>query len=221
MPGGAALPSSRRPLAPLVLTLGLHLLLVLAWMTSAAPGLPGEAPQPESTFVLVQPIPASRPKPAANIATPRPRARLPVTEPVPLPVPAPAPATTETSEAPEAAAPAEAPAAALPGDLLAASKRMAGGVDRELRKGASPITAEPERKWERFAAAFAAARTSVVRDTILESYTAADGIIIYRKTVGNRVACYRTGSVGGLGPADGRSAGKMFHCPTGVSWTRH
>ena len=66
-----------------------------------------------------------------------------------------------------------------------------------------------------------AARTSVSRDTILESHTAADGVTIYRKTVGDRVACYRSGSVGGLGPADGGSAGSVSHCPTGVSWTRH
>ena len=226
--GGAALPAhppfTRRPLAPLALTLGLHLLLVLAWM-SAPPGIQREVAGPVSTFVLVQPTPASRPKPAASVAIPRPRARLPVLVPVPMPAPAPATTdTTDTTEPPEAATPAEALAAALPGELLAASKRMAGGLDRELRKGGSPgispIAAEPERTWERFAAAFAVARTGVRRDTILESYTAADGVIIYRKTVGERVACYRSGSVGGLGPADGQSAGKTS-CPTGVSWTRH
>jgi hypothetical protein len=220
MSGGAGPALSRRPLAPLALTLGLHLLLGLAWMQGASHGLQREAPEAASTFVLVEPTPASRPKPAASLAIPRPRMPLPVLVLVPAPLPAPAPAASETSEALEAATPAEAPAPTLPGELLASSKRMAGGVDRALGKGSSPVTAESERKWERFAAAFAGARTSIGRDTILDSHTAADGVTIYRKTVGDRVACYRSGSVGGLGPADGQSAGKM-PCPTGVSWTRH
>ncbi|MFC5458838.1 hypothetical protein [Massilia niabensis] len=220
MRGSAAHSFPRRPLAPLALTLGLHLLLVLAWMNGASPGLQRELAERVSTFVLVQPLPASRPKPSTSAAVPRPRARLPV--PVPVPVQASAPVAPAASEAVDAAPLPDAPPApspALPGDLLASSRRMAGGVDRALRNGSSPITAEPDRKWERFATAFAAARTSVYRDTILESYTAGDGVTIYRKTVGDRAACYRSGSAGGLGPADGHSAGNI-RCPTGASWTR-
>lgn len=100
---------------------------------------------------------------------------------------------------------------------------MAGQVDRDLRKGSSPITAEPERKWERFAEAFAAARASRPPGLTLESYTAPDGVTIYRKTVAGRPRCYRSGSVGGLvtgfGNADGHGAGRTT-CPTNVSWTR-
>lgn len=101
---------------------------------------------------------------------------------------------------------------------------MAGRVDRALRKGASPITAEPDRKWERFAEAFAAARTDIGNTVTLDSYTAPDGVVIYRKTVGRRVACYRTGSVGGpvnaFGrPLDTRGAGSV-PCPAGVDWSR-
>lgn len=119
--------------------------------------------------------------------------------------------------------------AALPGDLLASAKAMAGRVDGELRKGAgvimgaSVITAEPDRKQERFAEAFAAARKGASNTVTLDSYTAPDGVIVYRKTVGDRVSCYRSGSVGGLatgfGVADGHGAGKTT-CPGGVSWTR-
>lgn len=219
--GGAAQPFPRRPLGPLALTLGLHLLLVLAWFKGAAPGVEREAAGRVSTFVLVQPPPADRPKPVADVPPPRPRVRLPGRAAAPSP--APESAADPVSEPVETAPAGEAPAvaAALPGDLLANSKRMAGSVDRALRNGSSPITAEPERKWERFASALAAAYTGGSRDTLLESYTAGDGVVIYRKTVGNRVACYRSGSVGGLGPADGQSAGKMWSCPAGVSWTRH
>lgn len=212
----------RRPLAPLALTLGLHLLLVLAWRKGAAPGLQRELAEQVSTFVPVQPPPASRPKPAARAPAPRPRARQPVAVPVQAPEPV-APAASEPVDAAPLPDAPPAPPQALPGDLLASSKRMAGAVDRALRNGSSPgsgpIAAEPERKWERFAAAFTAARTSVYRDTILESHTAADGVTIGRKTVGDRVACYRSGSVGGLGPADGHSAGNI-RCPAGASWTR-
>jgi hypothetical protein len=101
---------------------------------------------------------------------------------------------------------------------------MAGPVDRLLRNGASPISAEPERKWERFAEAFAAARRGAGSGATLASYTAPDGTIIYRRTVAGRSSCYRSGSVGGLatgfGVADGRGAGNTS-CPTGVRWSRH
>jgi hypothetical protein len=96
---------------------------------------------------------------------------------------------------------------------------MAGAVDRELRNGSSPITAEPERKWERFAEAVAGAHVNAVGAVTLDSYTAGDGVVVYRKTVGGRTRCYRSGSVGGLGPADGRSAGSVS-CPSGASWKR-
>lgn len=223
MSGGAAPAFSGRPRAPLALalTLGLHLLLVLAWMRDAAPVVQRAAGERASTFVQVLPplVAKPKPKPAPSEARPRPRARLPVAVTLPIQAPAPgAPPDSEALDAAPAAVPTQPPAP--PGDLLAASKRMAGGVDRALRNGVSPIGAEPERKWERFAAAFAAARTGVALDTVLESHTAADGVTVYRKTVGERVTCYRSGSVGGLGPADGHTAGNI-RCPTGASWTRH
>jgi hypothetical protein len=62
----------------------------------------------------------------------------------------------------------------------------------------------------------------------LDSHTAGDGVIIYRKTVGGRVRCHASGSVRGIvsgipgsaGRADSRTAGPVS-CPTGVSWRRH
>jgi hypothetical protein len=151
---------------------------------------------------------------------------LPASPAVVIPVPAaqaPEASPPSTDPAP-ASAPQDPASAALPGELLASSKAMAGRVDRELRKGASVITAEPDRKWERFAEAFAAARKGASNTVTLDSYTAPDGVIVYRKTVGDRVSCYRSGSVGGLttgfGVADGHGAGKTS-CPTGVSWARH
>lgn len=247
----AAAPFSRRPLAPLTLTLGLHLVLVLAWPGGAGRQPIGATP-PEPAFVPVlrlagpQPLPtvrqaspglrprANEPAEAAPVAVPTPLTPMPRPEPEPI-TQAPAaggasaPAIELASElAPEPAlAPASARAAApasAPDGLLATSKAMAGPVDRALRNGASPITAEPDRKWERFAQAFAAARTGSVNTVTLDSHTAADGVVTYRKTAGNRVACYRSGSVGGPAtvfgrPLDNQGAGSV-PCPTGVRWAR-
>lgn len=227
MPGYAA----SRSWTPLALTVGLHLLLVLAWLT----GVQGPALQPTpaertSTLVLVQPLARPKAAPVEPLQVHKPRTRSAAAIPVPAIIP-PTPATTPSSPAPEPAAGPQAdqapdlsPAAAPPGELLATSKAMAGKVDRALRNGSSPITAEPERKWERFADAFAAARKGAPPGVTLESYTAPDGVTIYRKTVAGKVRCYRSGSVGGLttqfGNADLHGAGTTT-CPTNISWTRH
>ena len=231
VPGYAAY-AAPRPWTPLALTLGLHLLLVLAWLTGARGGRAPEAPERAVTFVLVQP--RAQPRPARRLdpplppPLPLPRSRLPASIDIPKPVAA-APAVAasspdaEPASAPQAA-PAPAAAEALPGDLLTSSRAMAGRIDRALRKGASPISAEPERKWERFAEAFAAARTSGDRTVTLDSYTSPDGVVIYRRTIGGRSSCYRSGSVGGLvtgfGNADLHGA-SIMDCPRGLSWTRH
>lgn len=101
---------------------------------------------------------------------------------------------------------------------------MAGRVERELREGSGPITAEPDRRWERFAEGFAAARGGAAGTVTLDRHTAPDGVVIYRKTVGGRTSCYRSGSVGGVvtgfGNADGHGAGGTT-CPSNVSWKRH
>lgn len=205
--------------APLALTLGLHLLLVLAWWWRPGMQLPAAAPAERETVlvmvrpppgpapaIVARPIPPPRPAPPVRQPAASAQATAPVTEPEPVPLPA--------------EAESEAPPAPLPGELLAASRRMAGRIDRALRKDDSPITAEPERKWERFGGMVAAARSDPGNGVSLDSYTGLDGVTIYRKTVGERVSCYRGGSVGGLGPADGRSAGRV-PCPTDVRWTRH
>lgn len=225
----------RRPWTPLALTLGLHLLLVLAWLTAGRGESAREAPQRDSTqrdasFVLVQAF--DRPKRAPDAPPPPPaRSRALAGTPVQrrsvtAPAATTAAATTAAAEPePAPAEPASDPAlaTALPGDLLRSSRAMAGAVDRALRNGSSPITAEPERKWERFAQAFAAARTGKSYTMTLESWTDPEGTVFYRKTIAGRKHCYRGGSVGGLvtgfGSADGRGA-FATPCPSGASWTR-
>ena len=217
---------------PLALTLGLHLLLVLGWLTGARGDRVPEPPQRAFTLVLVQPPARSRPAPELPPPLPPPLplrpGRLPAGIHSPLPVAAaPAVAASPADAAPASAPraePAPAAAEALPGDLLKSSRAMAGRIDRELRHGASPISAEPERKWERFAEAFAAARKDGGNTVTLDSYTSPDGVIIYRRTTGGKARCYRTGSVGGLvtgfGNADLHGA-SIMECPSGLGWTRH
>ncbi len=59
----------------------------------------------------------------------------------------------------------------------------------------------------------------------LDSYTSPDGVVIYRRRVGGRIACYRTGSVaGGVDPSLGvlsvrgaNDAGSV-PCPGSAQW---
>lgn len=213
--------SRTRSWAPLTLTLGLHLLLVLAWPLLPgvqAPPAPGERETvlvmlaPPQAAPAVVPRPTVHPRLAPRVPTPTSPAQPPVAETLEAqPISPPVEANTEAEM--------EAPSAPMPGELLISARRMAGRVDRELGNGASPLSAAPERKWERFADTVANARLDAGSGVSLDSYTAPDGVTVYRKTVGNRVRCYRSGSVGGINPSDGHSAGNVA-CPAAVRWTR-
>jgi len=209
---------------PLALALGLHLLLVLAWLLR--PGVqPGLQPSSERATLLVMVKPAARPMPAAPRVLPEP-VRKAASRPASRVLPAPeaaaaAEADTESLQLEPVQAEVATPAApAVPvGELLARSRALAGRISRELPPGDGTMTAEPVRKWEQFGALVADARRTGSMAGTLDSHTAADGVIVYRKIVGMRVRCYRSGSVGGVNPSDGQTAGNI-PCPTGVRWTR-
>ena len=215
------------PWTPLVLTLGLHLLLVLAWLTARAAAacrirrsalLPsywsGRRRGPSRRPIFRHP----RPFPVAAGRQPSISQGLSWRGQPPLRRPGGRPASHKPALHASATE-------ALPGDLLKSSRAMAGRIDRELRNGASPISAEPERKWERFAQAFAEARTSRSYSMTLEDYT--DGgrhcrlPQDHRRT--NELLPQRQRRRPGHGLRQcrgGRGAG-YTPCPTGVSWTRH
>lgn len=210
---------------PLVLTLGLHLLLVLAWLLR--PGVqPVPQPPAERAALLVTVKPPTRPIPAAPRALREPvrePVRKPAQRPVArvLPAPEPAAAVVTDAESPQLE-PVQAEVAvpiASAGELLARSRALAGRISRELPPGDSAMTAEPAGKWERFGTQVADARKTGSMAGTLDSHVSADGVIVYRKIVGSRVRCYRSGSVGGINPSDGQTAGNI-PCPTGVRWTR-
>ena len=221
---------------PLALTLGLHLLLVLAWrwQTQSSPA----ALAPERLIEVIPlrpparlqsaPPPAAPKAPAARLQESRPRmpaaSRLPVAaEPQVLPRVLPQvspPATSGTSETVEAAV-REAPLTLEGEDMLAASKRRAGEIDRQLRKGKSGVPDEAETPWSRFRAGVAAAHVDRSLSVILEAYESPDGVVIYRTTQGGKQSCRMTGSVNfGPGRAGGGNAAGDVSCPKGVPWRR-
>lgn len=52
-----------------------------------------------------------------------------------------------------------------------------------------------------------------------DSYTAPDGVIIYRTRVGRRTVCRRSGSVGlGIAGTRGVEEAGSVSCPKGVQW---
>jgi len=69
---------------------------------------------------------------------------------------------------------------------------MAGAVDHELRKGKLAPLDPGDNKWQRFAQAVGDARVDTSRTLTSESYTAPDGVVVYRFRQGGRTWC-RTG----------------------------
>lgn len=91
------------------------------------------------------------------------------------------------------------------------AKRQAGRVDRALRGGKSGVPQEADTPWARFVRGLEDAHVDTSTTGGLDSYTSPDGVVIYRLTVGKKVICTMTGSVGKAGPVN---------CPSDVPWHR-
>lgn len=224
---GVAAGSATRSWTPLILTLGLHLLLVLAWRWQGQTA-PGAAP-PERLIELVQVRP---PPPSAAKASPGPlpppRKTVspppPVTAP-PLPLPGEAPPADEAGAAQAPPGPAEpgsdAPVTLAGEELLSAARRSAAALDREERKGKSGVPLEADTPWSRFRAGLAAAHVDRSLSMRMEKYESPDGVVVYRTTQAGKQSCHMTGAaVFGPGRAGGGSAAGSVACPTGVRWER-
>ena len=231
MPNGVPARSPSLSWTPLALTLGLHLLLVLAWRMQAAPA-PAAAPAERLMEVIPVRPPAARarvrPVPPAAPATPSTtrsdaRRRAPPASELPAPtepqaaLPAPAPAPPEPIEP----AVREAPWTLEGEDMLAAGKRRAVEIDRQLRKGKSGVPEEANTPWSRFRDGVAAAHIDRSPGALLEAYESPDGVVIYRTTQWGKQTCRMTGSVNfGPGRAGGGNAAGDVSCPKGVRWRR-
>jgi hypothetical protein len=242
----AVLPRNR---AALALIFGMHMLALFAWvrqrpMPVAVPNLPRvvsillrpAAPQPRpapeepATPVLPQPRrPSLPPKagfPSGPTAPSRPAPSEPAAAPV-TPVPAPA-APAATSGLEDARAPASVQDAireqkqAEGGFGLNLSRRQAGRIDRELRKGKSGVPDEPDTPMGRFRRGLERAHIDPSNAVYEDSYTSPDGTITYRKRIGNATICRRSGSISPLGMRGmimGNEAGDL-PCPRGVQWKK-
>jgi len=140
-------------------------------------------------------------------------------------------AQAPSADATDARAPASGantPAAAAStgsGFTAGLGRRQAGRIDRELRAGKSGVPTQADTPWARFERGLEAAHVESSMSAHLDSYTAPDGVVIYRRRVGGRIVCYRTGSVsGGVDPALGalgtrgvNDAGSI-PCPSTAQW---
>ena len=233
----------RRTRLALAASLGVHLLAAV-WLQQHRPAPPPPAEAPRVISILLQP-PAARTRPApapAPVREPLPAREPPVhapprpatrTQQAPTPAPAePAPAPSIQAPADTLAAPEPAPvdagklardpAAGVNGSFtVGVAKRQAGRIDRELRGGKSGVPLEADTPWARFQRGLEAAHVERSMSVIEDSYTSPDGVVIYRRRIGSRTICYRTGSVGlGIAGARGVNDAGPISCPTGVTWTR-
>jgi hypothetical protein len=210
----------RRPGWPLAVTLGLHLLLGWWWLQATGVRvLPAVVSAPREFIVVAVLTPApsrssAAPAAPAAAASPRPRTAqvvparaVPAAPSVVLQPITPAPADTASPAAtsePAAEAfptpPGSAQDTTVTGDdsLASRGKRTAGAVDHELRKGKLAPLDPGDNKWQRFAQAVGDARVDTSRTLTSESYTAPDGVVVYRFRQGGRTWC-RTG--GGIRPS--------------------
>jgi hypothetical protein len=220
MLGAGVLTPRRTPGWPLAVTLGLHLLLGWWWLQATGVRVLPATVSALREFIVVAvltPAPSrssAAPSAPAAAASPRPRAAqavparaVPAAASVALPPITPAPAdtappaaTSETAADPFPTPPGSAQDTTATGDdsLASRGKHTAGAVDHELRKGKLAPLDPGDNKWQRFAQAVGDARVDTSRTLISESYTAPDGVVVYRFRQGGRTWC-RTG--GGIRPS--------------------
>lgn len=231
MASGVAARSSSLSWTPLALTLGLHLLLVLAWRLQTQI-VPAAAPErlmeviplrPPASPARIRPLPppASPQTPPARL--PDSRRRLPAASALPAPTGPPAAPPAVVPAPPEPIEPAarEAPLTLEGEDLLGAARRRAVEIDRQLRKGKSGVPEEANTPWSRFREGVAAAHVDRSPGALLEAYESPDGVVIYRTTQWGKQTCRMTGSVNfGPGRAGGGNVAGDVSCPKGVRWRR-
>jgi hypothetical protein len=242
--GAAGFPSRNR--AALALIFFMHILALFAWVQQRPERLPDVprvvsfllrpiAPQPDAAPV--------RPKPAASPMLASPGQRRPVTPAAADSAGGPLPAQAPVQVAP--AAPASPAAAADPASRLedlhtaptvqdaireqkaadggfaaGLSRQQAGRIDRALRKGKSGVPDEPDTPMGRMRRGLEQAYKDRSTAVFEDSYTSPDGVVIYRKRIGNTSICRRSGSVSPLGMRGmvmGNEAGDV-PCPKGVQW---
>lgn len=228
--------AARRPALPLGLTLGLHLLLVLAWLLRPATPARDDAARLVSVLIPVL-APRTRLEPVAPVKPQAPPLRVPAAvAPSPAmagpgsaaPEPEPEPLSEPEREAPApivdpfaGAAPAP-PSLSADSELLGRARRAAGPIDRTLRGGKSEVPKEADTPWARLQRAADAAHAAPIFAETRDRYTSPDGTVIYRARQGKRQTCRQSGSVNFLpGGASGANLAGDVPCPKGAQWDRY
>ena len=105
---------------------------------------------------------------------------------------------------------------------MALARSQARHISGEVNKGESGVLTAASSPWARLGHELNAAHVEPITGVQQDSYTALDGTTIYRKRVGNRTFCRRSGSVGGGGIFDngGKENAGWISCPSQAEWKR-
>ena len=209
---------ARRRHAWLALIVLLHAAVFLGWR--GARRVPLASPQREGELVYLQAA-RERPKPPAAAPTPATAGKR-AAPPPPVVTTAAAPAAAEsappvaeavTVPATEAQPDPFAKPAPLAETLLEKNRRLAIGVDRQLRKESLNKFATTILPDTKLGMAIARAQT---KDWVLEQTSdVGDGVVMKRYRKGNQEYCEYTNLVGARGQDPGRDGGKtkLMTCP--------
>jgi hypothetical protein len=206
----------------LALIIGLHVLAVMAWLQEKR--LRVDRGTTLITILLQPPATATMPSPESpgpsNRRAPiiKPALRFPeldISPPDASPSQAGAnPAATASDTAPSA--PPNSPAASFNMDLV---RRQASRVARAIARELPNVPSGADSAWARFGRDVDAAHYEA--GVWQDSYTAADGTIIYRKHVGGRTICRMSGNVGPEnGIIKGIDEAGSIACPSRAQWKR-
>lgn len=228
---------------PLALILVLHLMLVLLWVTNARTHIDQGAEQRHFTVTWLPvlrprapPLPAPAPAMETAARVIRPFAAPASSAPQLAPSTAAEPFSGQVdSPQRSTATPASAPDALDVNQMIETAKRQAGAIDRELRGGKlAPLTPDPDLPIARLRNGLESAYVDRSRNLVTESYTQADGVIVYRFRQGGKVWCRQSGGgaagmmersegakLAGAGSAGGAGAAGTIKCPSDeTGWSR-
>jgi hypothetical protein len=195
----------RRQAWPLAISLAAHLVLGIAWLGAQHRPRIADA-EPKRLMVLLMPKAVPAPPPASSPAR---QERQRKTEP--RSVQPTAPRQAQPEKPPPAEAPVREPLAITPvqpsaGAIMESARHDVGKIDRDLRGSKLNVPGRPDNAWRRLEDGFAAAAP---HDNTLkeDSYTSPDGVVVYRRRMGGKMVCRKSGSVGP--PAPWRSEGAI------------
>lgn len=219
------LPRNRLVLAFIV---GFHLLAVLVWPQARRPRSPAKLEMVSILLLPAAPSPRPSVQPQNRVVKKVTRVLPTIPKPPEIRVSKDAPPAITTLDTIPIARPTEkSDASVTPPRMQSGSnvdielaRRDARLIAKEIRTAGSRALTEANTPWARLRRELDAAHVEPVTGVQQDSYTAPDGTIIYRKRVGNRVVCRRSGvvssnDIGSTGGAD--SAGDVS-CPGQAEW---